>query len=316
MKANGSTRRRATRATAALAVAVRLGVRRALGLPLTRRCMQCWQTKPLAVFGGARGGLISRCSACQARYGGWDRMTPAERMTLRRPVRRTGDGFTARLTVRSMNRKTGPIPVSSTDMASCPPSCPHLDRGCYAGYGKAGSHWKNVAARGVPWAAFCAQVKALPAGVLWRHNEAGDLPGHGAELDVGALAALVRANRGKHGFTFTHKPLTRAVERRAVAAANAAGFRINLSADSLEAADRLAALGIAPVAVVVPAGTKGPLRTPGGRQVVVCPATTHDLTCERCGLCAKARVAIVAFPAHGQGASFVELRLRAKEKPC
>jgi len=131
---------------------------------------------------------------------------------------------------------------------------------------------------------------------------------------------------GRRGFTYTHKPvLDNAENAAAVAAANAGGFTINLSADNLAHADQLADLNIAPVAVVLPAeferksSGRGKarvwtetlsdyrarvrdLKTPAGRYVPVCPATYRDdMTCERCQLCAsnKAGRPPVGFPAHG-----------------
>jgi hypothetical protein len=152
------------------------------------------------------------------------------------------------------------------------------------------------------WQGFCEQIAALPEGQLWRHNQAGDLPGIGDTIDAKALAALVRANAGKRGFTYTHKPVTTA-NARAIAKANAAGFTINLSADNLSEADKLAASGAGPVAVVLPDTVHGNVKvnTPAGRPVVVCPATYRDeVSCKTCQLCARRdRKVIVGFPAHG-----------------
>jgi len=70
---------------------------------------------------------------------------------------------------------------------------------------------------------------------LWRHNEAGDLPGEGDDIDVPKLRALVQANRGKRGFTYTHKPvLDNPQNAVAIKCANQNGFTVNLSADSIE----------------------------------------------------------------------------------
>ena len=117
-------------------------------------------------------------------------------------------------------------------------------------------------------------------------------------LDVDALDQLTAANRGKRGFTYSHKLLTNRSEANAVRRANAAGFRINLSADSLEDADRLLARRIGPVVVVIPASSNI-LVTPAGHRVVLCPAQTKGLTCEGCGMCARAREEIVGFRVHG-----------------
>ena len=293
-----------------LTTAVRLGIRRAFG-ETDRRCAQCWRRQPLAAFVGARGDLVRRCSDCRQRYANWQERSAEDRLQARRRVRRSGDGYTVRLVQRSMNRKTGPIPVSTTDMKSCPTSCPLMDRGCYAGYGKAAGLWRGVATTGLAWDDFCSAVASLEPGTLWRHNEAGDLPGVGDDLDVRALDELVEANVGRRGFTFTHKPLVTWRELEAVRRANDRGFAINLSADGLADADRLLELGVGPVAAVVASVSSGDVErvTPKGRPVVVCPAVTSGLTCATCGLCSKQRAAVVAFPAHGQAAALVSLRL-------
>ena len=164
-------------------------------------------------------------------------------------------------------------------------------------------HWAKVTRgeRGDNWTTFCNSVESLPLGQLWRHNQAGDLPGLGDAIDVRALSELVSANVGKKGFTYTHKPLANERNREAIRKANAKGFTINLSANNLAHADTLADLGIAPVVTVLPTDTEGKtLNTPKGRKVIVCPATYRDdITCKSCGLCQKNRAAIVGFPAHG-----------------
>lgn len=207
------------------------------------------------------------------------------------------------LTVKSRNVKTGPIPVSTSTALTCPPACPfNAGNGCYAASGPLALFWAKVTAgdAGASYAAFLDQIAALPAGQLWRHNQAGDLAGAGDALDIAALDALVTANAGKRGFTYTHKPLRDAAERDAIARANAAGFTVNLSGNDLAHADRLADLGIAPVVAVLPADATQNTVTPAGRKVVVCPATQRDdVSCATCGLCARLRDAIVGFPAHG-----------------
>jgi hypothetical protein len=185
----------------------------------------------------------------------------------------------------SGDRKLGGIPATYSAGATCPDACALKDQGCYAEFGKLQFHWRRVPERGLPWAAFLQEVAALPAGSLWRHNVAGDLPGVGDKLDVDALVDLVLANAGRRGFTFTHKPLTSNQQRAAVAVANRRGFTINLSADSLEHADARADLGIGPVVVTLPSDAPAGLRTPAGRHVVLCVAETRGLSCADCQLC-------------------------------
>jgi hypothetical protein len=223
---------------------------------------------------------------------------------------------TIHLTLQSRNAKTGPIPVSTTSADSCPPSCPLAAAGCYAKSGPLGMLWAAVSrtkpgatmhhgknnVRTLTWDGFTAAIKALPAGALWRHNQAGDLPGVGDKIDAKALGQLARANKGKRGFTYTHKPV-KGRNAAAIAKANAAGFTVNLSADNLTEADELSAAGVGPVVTLLPAEVTGneKLFTPAGRRVVVCPATYRDdVTCASCALCAVAtREVIVGFPAHG-----------------
>lgn len=219
-------------------------------------------------------------------------------------------------TAKSANAKTGPMPVTTSSNDTCPSACPFRGNGCYAESGNLGSLWAKLS-RALPgqafrsgvatvvarsWDALCAAVAALPAGTLWRHNQAGDLPHVGGDIDAVRLGALCAANAGKRGFTYTHHDMTRAHNQGAILAANEQGFTVNLSANTLAHADELAALEIAPVVVVLPRdASPQSVATPAGRRVVVCPATYRDdVTCKTCALCAVvARQVIVGFPAHG-----------------
>lgn len=217
----------------------------------------------------------------------------------------------ASLTLGSVNKKTGPIPVSTTSAESCADACPFKSEGCYGLTGPLGLHWRKVTdgLRGFEWGEFIRHVAFMPKGTLWRHNQAGDLPGTGDEIDVRKTSQLVRANRRKRGFTFSHKPVLGDSEvavrnRAAIAAANRDGFTVNLSANTLEEADRLVALNIGPVAVIQDAkeGSRHDTVTPAGHEVATCPATYRDgFTCWLCdGLCQRQdRRVIVGFPIHG-----------------
>lgn len=228
------------------------------------------------------------------------------------------------LNMASSNRKTGTIPVSTTEQKSCPSTCAFYDKGCYAKYGPLGLHWRKTGERGVSWGDFVGLVKRIGRGQLWRHNQAGDLPGDGLAIDNDMLTALVSANRGKRGFTYTHKPVlagkgvndaTLAANRKKIKLANDKGFTVNLSADNLQEADRLANLSIGPVVVVLPIDAEqGKMyTTPEGRKVVTCPAARADLeskgiNCANCQLCAVGnRKSIVGFPAHGTAKKTVNI---------
>jgi hypothetical protein len=214
------------------------------------------------------------------------------------------------LSLVSSNSKTGPIPVSTTGAQSCPPDCGQKDD-CYADRSFLGMHWRAVTAgtRGDPWPVFCARIEQLDDGQLWRHNQAGDMPQDdtGTTVDPVRLGQLVAANRRKRGFTYSHWKDDASIAWFALA--NAWGFTINLSADTIAEADRLYGRG-SPVVVVVASTTIENFTTPAGHRVVVCPATQRDnVSCATCQLCQRQRDTIVAFPAHGSGARRIDIRL-------
>jgi hypothetical protein len=234
------------------------------------------------------------------------------------------------LTRVSSNGKVGPIPVSTTEKASCP-FCPFKGNGCYAEAGPLALFWAKVSdgRAGLVWEDFIASVSDLPAEILWRHNQAGDLPGEGDSIHAEGLAQLVKANgkNRKRGFTYTHKPVLSgqhaASNRAAIKAANAGGFTVNLSGNTLAEVDALVALDIGPVVAVLPieyarntakggdwaetveeyrarVATLPSLTTPDGNEVKVCPAVYLDTNCAACGLCQRQnRKVSVGFPAHG-----------------
>lgn len=210
-------------------------------------------------------------------------------------------------TLASRNAKTGPMPVTTSSKVTCPQECPLKGNGCYADGGPLAILWRKVTAGlGITLDALCDSVARLQDGTVWRHNQAGDLPGEGNHVDREGLGKIVKANRRKRGFTFTHKPVLGAAwqaNREAIADANSKGFTINLSANTLAHADQLANLSIGPVVVVLDAvdGERADTVTPEGRKVVTCPATYRpNVTCLSCQLCTRAnRQTIVGFPVHG-----------------
>ncbi len=225
------------------------------------------------------------------------------------------------ITQRTANPITGPIMVTTSPRFSCPLSCAFRKHGpspmagvCYAEHGALGGYvWtlldRSPAGRSImngvriyDFSELLYAIRSQPPGALWRHNIAGDLPSNNrVTIDRTALQAIVAANTGRRGFTFTHfDVLTNLANRQAIQEANANGFTINLSGNSLEHADKLADLRIAPVTVILPAGTDQNTTTPKGRTVVICPTSTHGVTCADCGLCARSsRSTIVGFPASG-----------------
>jgi len=183
---------------------------------------------------------------------------------------------------------------------------------CYAKLGPLSIHWNRVNnnTKGSNLNDFLEQITKLPEETLWRHNVAGDLPGENNEIAQSELYRLVDANRGKKGFTYTHKPVLAEQlqnpsiilkNKNSVKHANKNGFTINLSADNIGDADKMVALDIAPVCVVLPSTQLEDFKTPDGNTVKICPAIVNDkYTCQNCAICQKAkRRFIVGFPAHG-----------------
>lgn len=254
------------------------------------RCKTCMGWKYVSEY--IRNGQLSKtCHACRAKR-------PS---AFGRGVMASGE-LLVKLALESRNRKTGPIPVSMTSARTCPPSCPLLNAGCYAEQHLIAMHWRRLSSgQGMSWNTFCGQIAGLEQGQVWRHNEAGDLPGDGELIDMALLSQLVDANRGKRGFTYTHKRPEVSTNAAAIEDANRNGFTINLSADTLAEADELASLSIAPITLVLEHNAPLKQRTPAGRHVIVCPAEySEKVSCSTCKLCAvPTRKAIIGFRAHG-----------------
>ena len=210
------------------------------------------------------------------------------------------------ITARSSNKKTGPIPVTTTEQGSCPTTCPFDGKGCYAKSGSLALHWRRVSSgeRGTDWQGLCDFVESLPDRQIWRHNQAGDLPHLFGDIDQRKVENLVMSNVGKRGYTYTHHVLNHRnvdILRRA----NVHGFTVNVSTESLDAADAAIDQGL-PAVCVVPNNQPVPKVSPAGHKVVVCPAQERNISCSECKLCSVAkRTCIVAFKAHGSAAKTV-----------
>ena len=212
------------------------------------------------------------------------------------------------LTKKSSNKKTGPIPVSTTSRDSCPITCPLKAKGCYASGGPLAIVWKRAKENGLNLTQFLAEVKQIPEKMLWRHNQAGDLLKKDGEIiDFNFVKKLVKANGKSKGFTYTHHDTSKAENRDAIEYANKNGFTINLSANGINEIDKLVDLGIAPVVSIVPSHFTKNFKTKKNR-VVICPAMQNDfVTCATCQLCQKAnREYVIGFPAHGMAKKSVD----------
>lgn len=229
----------------------------------------------------------------------------------------------------SENRKVGPIPTSMTEKKSCPDNCQWKENGCYARYGHVNVFWSrlsklkskltwNSKERNILyWSEFLQKIKQLPGDQLWRYGVAGDLPGTNNNIDKRKLFSLIKANRMRRVICYSHKPVLgnskqATKNRELIQYANSAGFTINLSADSLSVADDLYDLSISSVVTVLPSDAPNRLKTPKGRNVLVCPNQQNKyITCSVCQLCANPdRKTIIGFRAHGSGKKYINERLR------
>lgn len=206
--------------------------------------------------------------------------------------------FNYSFTKVSGNTKTGPIPVTMSEMKTCPDACAFKSNGCYAESGMVRMNWQRLTNTGLSFDQLLDKITALPKGTFWRHNVAGDLPNVNGEIVGGILGLLVQANKGKQGFTYTHCDPKIGINSFLITRCNDNGFTVNLSANSIQHADELADMNIAPVVCVLPENSPKISYTPKGRAIVVCPAVTvENMDCNQCRLCANVdRKSIVGFP--------------------
>lgn len=217
---------------------------------------------------------------------------------------------TVHVTPQSSNKKTGPIPVTTTEASTCPPSCSWNGSGCYADYGPLGFHWRLVSEgkRGMEWEDFLQWVRSLPSGTLWRHNQAGDLPGWGEELDKEACLELASAARVTRGFTYTHKDFRK--HHKTLKRMRELNFVVNTSCDNEKDMLDSVKLGI-PTTTMIPREHRDKRKyTVKGVTVARCPAEYLDKDCLSCMLCAEPyRQVVVGFTPHGSGKNRVEENL-------
>ena len=192
------------------------------------------------------------------------------------------------------NSKTA-IPTTRSARSTCPVSCPLRGNSCYAENFPMAMQWDKLTNSGLNYINLLDEISRLRRNTLWRHNDAGDLIGSGNRIDLTALVALVDANRGRRGFTYTHWPWRKNVE--VIRWSNRRGFTINVSLESVDEALAAYKAGL-PVAVIREQTEN--LEIIDDIKFVVCPAQTKGWTCKDCGLCAVAdREYIIVFKPHG-----------------
>ena len=204
----------------------------------------------------------------------------------------------------SSNKKTGPIPVTTTSKNSCPASC-GMRHVCYAKNSYLAMHWAQVSNgfRSKRWREHLEDLESLPFGSPLRLNQAGDLvasaSGRLSCAFINGLLSVVKSRR-LQAWTYTHHDHTVGDNGKLLRRANREGLRINVSTETEESADRAIASGLPAVLAVSSEETRTVWRTPGRNLVKVCPAQLRDTDCNRCMLCHKrGSKVIIAFLAHG-----------------
>ena len=214
----------------------------------------------------------------------------------------------------SKNIKTGPIPVTYSNKNTCPDNCSlkydAIDKTkpgpCYAMGGHVNIHFNKLTTgeRGYNYQDLILEVESIRRGALWRHNVSGDLlnsPLDKETIDFKALVQLIKANKGKRGFTYTHYKLN-LQNRAAIDYSNQQGFTINISTETIDQAVKSFKAG-RPTVTLIPEDAPKVTRTKEGINIVRCPATNDTKTnidCNQCELCQdQDRAYIIGFPVHG-----------------
>jgi hypothetical protein len=203
----------------------------------------------------------------------------------------------------SSNKKTGPIPVTTTSRNSCPPTCA-MRPACYAMTGPLALHWDKVSngERGKSWRDHLADLATLPVFSPLRLNQSGDIPHSGGRISRRYLVALLQVikRRKLQAWTYTHHDLAKGENAELLRRAFRSGLTINVSTETVEAADAAIAAGL-PATITVPSTEERTTwRTPERNLVMVCPAQRRETDCSQCMLCHKrGKRVIVAFTAHG-----------------
>lgn len=209
------------------------------------------------------------------------------------------------------NSKTN-CPTTTTEKSSCPDTCALKLKGCYAKYSFLGGYWTKLSngevKNSLDFKGLLKAVRGLNDGALWRHNQAGDLSHEGGKIDRSQLSKLVKASKGKKGFTYTHHVMT-PENALTVDYANENGFTINLSTENLKDADKAFNLECAPVVTLLPIGSEKVTYTPENNKVIKCPASVKKgITCATCKMCAVSdRDYIIGFEVHGSAKKTLDL---------
>ena len=196
------------------------------------------------------------------------------------------------VTLRSANRKTGPIATTTREQTSCPTTCALYSSGCYA-RGRIFAIATRLGAE--DHAKILELITTLPQGGGLRLNVAGDflLPDGSPDVDyIAACNAVASARPDVRIIAYTHAWRTLTPDLFT--------FGVNASCESEADVAAARAAGWGTVTVDATHGD-----TLAGTRVVRCPAETRDdVSCASCMLCSRTPSipTTVTFTAHGSGA--------------
>ena len=216
-----------------------------------------------------------------------------------------------KVTARSGNTKTGPIPVTSRGQWSCPTSCPFMGSGCYGENHRigGGSTLFQVAEEAErTWTTESLAVAMSQSDrprkgqvrqrMIVRDREVGDVLDEDGEVDHEYLQMVTDAAHmvGRRPFGYTHVPGLTADDVPD-------GYVMNASCETPEQVADAHRRGLP--AVIVGDHDGLALADPEHRYAA-CPAESRDITCAECGLCAQPgrmkfphRAAVIVFEPHG-----------------
>jgi hypothetical protein len=194
------------------------------------------------------------------------------------------------VTIRSSNRKTGPIATTTREQTSCPTTCPLFSAGCYA-RGRIFSIATRLGSE--DHSKILELITEIPQGGGLRLNVSGDFVLKDGSPDVDYIAACNRVATARPDvkiIAYTHAWRTLTPDLFT--------FGVNASCESETDVREARAAGWGTVTINAESDKIA------GTRVVRCPAETRDdVSCATCMLCAKTPKinTTVTFTAHGSG---------------
>lgn len=204
------------------------------------------------------------------------------------------------LVLSSQNRKLGEASATYLPLTTCPDTCLHKGKGCYAEHGHVGMHARKKESKGIAphvWGNLEYEDIVL---ACKRKEDIRPLRLHvsGDVTNIGNVWLLSNITWRPKVWTYTHRH--RIVHREAWGKVS-----VLASCDTREDIEHALDTGYAPASVVSRFESNAPFR-PAKSSVwlIPCPNQTKGITCVQCGLCLEDRRLRqkgygIAFASHG-----------------